>query len=63
MVIEKPEIYGAKKMSIPKTALISEIQIHILMELAIDGSIMIQFPIVTHRHSFRQKINRGKSDI
>jgi hypothetical protein len=46
-----------------KTALISEIQIHILMELAIDGSIMIQFPIVTHRHSFRQKINRGKSDI
>ena len=41
-----------------KTALISEIQIHILMELTIHGNIVIQFPIVTHRRSLSRKINR-----
>ena len=29
------------------------------MKLAIHGSIMIQFPIVTHHYSFRQKINKN----
>ena len=33
------------------------------MELAINGIKMIQFPIVTHHHSFIRKINRKKSDI
>ncbi len=45
------------------TALISEIQIHILMELTIHESIMIQCSIVTHRRSFSRKINREKPDI
>jgi hypothetical protein len=33
------------------------------MELNINGIKMIQFPIVTHHHSFSRKINMKKSDI
>ena len=46
-----------------KTALISELQIHILMEPTILGSIMTQFPIVTQHHNLIRKINRKDSDI
>ncbi len=46
-----------------KKALISEIQIHILMEIATHEIIMIQFRIVTHRRRFSRKINREKSDL
>ena len=38
-------------------------KINIVMELNIHGSIMIQFPIVTHHHSFSRKINEKISDI
>jgi hypothetical protein len=38
-----------------KKALISEIQINILMELAIHGSIMVHVPIVTQHHSFQSE--------
>ena len=33
------------------------------MGLTINGIKMIQFPIVTHQHSFSQKINMKNSDI
>ena len=46
-----------------KKALISKIQFSILMELTINGSILIQLPIVTQYHSFMRKINRKNSDI
>jgi hypothetical protein len=43
--------------------LILEIQINILMELIIHGSIMIQFPIVTYPHIFSRKIEMKNSEI
>jgi hypothetical protein len=50
-------------LSRPKKPLISEIQIDILIELTIYGSIMIQFPIVTQHHIFSREINMKKSSI
>ena len=46
-----------------KKALTSGIQINIMMELTIYGSIMIRFPIVTQHHTFSQEINRKTSSI
>ena len=48
---------------IKKKTFISKIQFDILMELAIYGSIMIQFPIVPQHRRFSRKINRKNSDI
>jgi hypothetical protein len=46
-----------------KKALISEIQINILIKLTIHGSIMILFPIMTQQHGFSRKIDRKNSAI
>jgi hypothetical protein len=55
---KKTEINGTTALSMPKKALIAKIQINILMDVTIQGSIMIQFPKVTQHHCFSRKINR-----
>ena len=62
LVMKKLENNGTRTLSIKKV-LISKLQLNILMELTIHGSIMIQFPILTQHHSFSRKINEKKSDI